>query len=372
MKRWTDEQLIAAVAKHTRMADVITELGYSSQYSSGYSRVKDRIVALNLDTSHWKRKRPGKVKKGKSLDDIFSGKDSYVGTWALRNRLIRDGLLKYECYLCGIKDWQGQKLSLQLDHIDGNRHNNQFANLRLLCPNCHSQTETFTGRNTRKGQEKYPAVVTSDSTQYACKGCDSTTKTAREMCVECRFKNGVFGMSKLTYLQVEELVKRYENGESSKDLAKEFGVVPHTIVNAINKFRARTGLPKVDNKIGHSVSPKGEQCGLSKITEEDVKTIRREWALGTSTEELANRFGVVSSNIVRIATYKAWVHVPQEPDVPLPSKRQSPGKLTEEKVRIIRQRRANDETCEVLAKEFGVSEETIRRTCLRKIWKNVA
>ncbi len=52
-----------------------------------------------------------------------------------------------KCATCHISEWQGKPLSLHLDHIDGNSDNNFPSNLRLLCPNCHSQTETFSGRN---------------------------------------------------------------------------------------------------------------------------------------------------------------------------------------------------------------------------------
>lgn len=60
----------------------------------------------------------------------------------------KHNLLPDRCCLCGLgPEWNGKTLKLQLDHIDGDACNNEFGNLRILCPNCHTQTDTFTGRN---------------------------------------------------------------------------------------------------------------------------------------------------------------------------------------------------------------------------------
>ncbi len=53
----------------------------------------------------------------------------------------------YQCSFCNISTWNDKSIVLELDHIDGNSDNNFLNNLRLLCPNCHSQTETYCGRN---------------------------------------------------------------------------------------------------------------------------------------------------------------------------------------------------------------------------------
>lgn len=60
------------------------------------------------------------------------------------------------CLFCGISEWRGQKIVLELDHVDGNSSNNVRKNLRLLCPNCHSQTDTWRGRNINSGVVKVP------------------------------------------------------------------------------------------------------------------------------------------------------------------------------------------------------------------------
>ncbi|TME94715.1 MAG: HNH endonuclease [Chloroflexi bacterium] len=60
------------------------------------------------------------------------------------------GVLASTCAFCGINKWRGESLSLELDHINGDALDYRFENLRLLCPNCHSQTETYSGRKARR------------------------------------------------------------------------------------------------------------------------------------------------------------------------------------------------------------------------------
>ena len=71
------------------------------------------------------------------------------------NRIIKEfSLLKYKCSECGIANWRNKDISLELDHIDGNAHNCKLSNLRYVCPNCHSQTETYKGRSINSGKKR--------------------------------------------------------------------------------------------------------------------------------------------------------------------------------------------------------------------------
>lgn len=79
-------------------------------------------------------------------------KNNYVSAHKLRLKLIRDGIKEKKCEICEITHWMGKDAPLELDHIDGNHYNNNFENLRILCSNCHSQTDTNSGKKNRKNK----------------------------------------------------------------------------------------------------------------------------------------------------------------------------------------------------------------------------
>jgi RNase P subunit RPR2 len=93
--------------------------------------------------------------KGKKIDPKYKCaedyvKNSYVSSHKLKLKLIRDGLKEYKCESCDLVEWNGKPIPLELDHIDGNHYNNDFTNLRIICPNCHALTETNSGKKNRK------------------------------------------------------------------------------------------------------------------------------------------------------------------------------------------------------------------------------
>ena len=89
----------------------------------------------------------GLLKSKISLNEIITNKVKF-SRCQLKKRLIHNGLLEYKCVKCGnTGEWMNEKISLEIDHINGVNNDNRLENLRILCPNCHSQTPTFKNKN---------------------------------------------------------------------------------------------------------------------------------------------------------------------------------------------------------------------------------
>jgi hypothetical protein len=88
-----------------------------------------------------------RIKWKEILNKVLLGEIKVNCTSGFKQSLLKSNLIKYECNSCSITEWKGSKISLELDHIDGNTHNNVISNLRYLCPNCHSLTDTYKGKN---------------------------------------------------------------------------------------------------------------------------------------------------------------------------------------------------------------------------------
>jgi RNA polymerase subunit RPABC4/transcription elongation factor Spt4 len=130
-----DEEIKNNISTVTSFSELANKLGISRSMAS---KLKIRCVELRLDYSHFRVSGY----KPHDLKDLTSRR-------AIKKYLIREGILEYKCYKCSIVNWNDLPIILDLEHIDGNTNNNDINNLILLCPNCHSQTSTFKGRNKR-------------------------------------------------------------------------------------------------------------------------------------------------------------------------------------------------------------------------------
>ena len=162
-RTWSDADLAWAVATNFSMAAVIRALGLHVG-GSVYPMLRGRIAELGLDTSHWtgqawNRGRRVTTKKPLTLRDILVADSPFTRTHELKLRLFKEGLKDRMCEGCGLTSWRGREIPLQLDHVNGLRKDNRLENLRILCPNCHAQTETWCGRNIGRPTGQVPPVA---------------------------------------------------------------------------------------------------------------------------------------------------------------------------------------------------------------------
>ena len=142
----SDEEFIKIIQENFSYSDCLKALGLSTGGGSSTDTLKRRIQGLKCSTEHF-GKRVVSYNVKYTLDEILVENSTYTNISRLKIRLVNEGKLEYKCQICGINEWLGQKLSLQLDHINGINNDHRIENLRFLCPNCHSQTETYAGKN---------------------------------------------------------------------------------------------------------------------------------------------------------------------------------------------------------------------------------
>lgn len=145
---WSEEDFITLVKGSESIADIGRKLGYKSKGGNVANLIKDRIKKLDINTDHFnKHSKASVARTSVSLNDILVENSTFTNNTRLKEKLLKEGLKTYACEVCGISEWLNKPLSLQLDHINGINTDNRLENLRFICPNCHSQTDTFSGRN---------------------------------------------------------------------------------------------------------------------------------------------------------------------------------------------------------------------------------
>jgi hypothetical protein len=152
-RKWTIKQLEEAAKDSRSIRQVLKKLGLK-EAGGNYSQINKYLRFYKINTSHFKGRGWSKGLKIPFTPKIplekILVKNSDYQSYKLKSRLIRSGLKKASCELCG---WAEKSLDgripLELDHINGDSLDNRIENLRILCPNCHSLQPTHRGRNTK-------------------------------------------------------------------------------------------------------------------------------------------------------------------------------------------------------------------------------
>jgi hypothetical protein len=143
-----DELFARIVASSRSIAEVLRELGTGG--GAARRRVMVRIERLELDTSHLlgQAANAGRtfVRSRLRLEDLADGRPRSGSI--IRRVLVRTGAREHRCGRCDRETWEDAPIPREVDHVDGDRRDDDLSNLRLLCPsNCHALTPTYRGRN---------------------------------------------------------------------------------------------------------------------------------------------------------------------------------------------------------------------------------
>lgn len=146
MNRYEKNNFSKVVKESNNLTDICRNLGIGTT-KGNRDTVKKYILKYDLDTSHFKviKKKNGLKKE---LKEILVENSTYIYTTNLKNRLYKEGVKERICEMCGQdENWNGMKISLILDHINGVNNDNRIENLRIVCPNCNAGLDTNGGKN---------------------------------------------------------------------------------------------------------------------------------------------------------------------------------------------------------------------------------
>lgn len=210
---WSEQRVREAVANSCNYNEVLRTLGIPTNGNNG-GTLKRKIKRFGIDISHFTFAPKTRGEK-KNIDEYLI-LNSKCSKNVLKSRLLSEGYKSNCCEVCGISEWNGKPLTMQLHHKDGDTHNNCIENLIMLCPNCHSQTENYRG-NSKKRIE---------SPKNYCIDCGRLIGKTSTRCLSCASKHR--GNAKVT-MTMEEYEEFKSRGLSNVAIAQMFSVTEAAI-----------------------------------------------------------------------------------------------------------------------------------------------
>lgn len=244
---YTEEQLREAVKNNLSLRQTLLFLGLDGA-GAGTKTVYRLVKLLNIDTSHHKGqgqkgvKQDWHWKKNADIEKVFC-ENSTTGRGSIKKRILYFKLIEYKCSDCNITTiWNNKPIVLHLDHINGINSDNRLENLRFLCPNCHSQTDTYTGRNIQKKNARNKR----SNIQHYCSDCNTKVTKKNVKCNPCSRigvdytqKSNIPRKNAINH-SIDFILSELKT-KSRRKLAKELGIHHSTISYQINKHQSNVG-----------------------------------------------------------------------------------------------------------------------------------
>lgn len=196
MKKWekfSQEEIEQFVKESFSYAELARKIGYddASKNGSAYRTVHQMIDELHLDTSHF-------TGQGWNKDNFDYSRFKYGKKIKTADALKAITILRgHKCENCGLEEWQGKQIPLEVHHIDGDELNSDLSNLQILCPNCHALTDNYKGKNINKGI----MIVPDEDLVKALNECPNIRQALISVGLTAKGGN---------YVRANELIQKYQ------------------------------------------------------------------------------------------------------------------------------------------------------------------
>ena len=172
IEKLTKHELIDLINESKSVKELLLKIGYKNTGTYLYNIFNNLLKKYDIENPNYKP-QPSNIVDYQiyELSEIFVVNSNFKNRKSIKNKLIKYKIMEYKCTKCDISSWMNEPITLQLEHKNGINNDNRLENLELLCPNCHSQTSTYCGRNIKYEDKFCECGNKIESNKKKCRSC---------------------------------------------------------------------------------------------------------------------------------------------------------------------------------------------------------